>query len=883
MDKNFIKVDDLFRQRLGDGEERERSGAWLNMRELLDKEMPQQKRIGAFYWRRLFSAVAALSLIGTVCVSSYELSAAFRNRAVSAVIPEVPVSVNGEPARTLSMTQDDHSVAKDVRGVSRISATREPSDSRQTANVNVVSADNGSQVSAPATATNENTIKHLNNSNSNNSNTTNNSEGTAATQPITIDANVHGAEKTTNNKVKSGNKINAAKPAKKTESNTGGSSAIASHSAENVNVAPAKQVSEGNVEPNNNTNALSAGTDHAIAMSDRTATRDGANKGSGHVLPVNNTSKAASKSHKQSENRDQKMPGDAARNAVASRGQNEHVGAKSNTQTDPGSATGSNVAASNAVANGERVAAKGSKSSNANLPGTGHKPANMALNSSVANKAGNKSASDAHVAANSDKLHKSASDNINKLAAADVAAIEKAGATQNKMATLDIPSAVAEVANDGGAANKKVSEETPSLASQNQKESATPTGQSIHDQPSSGKKVITKLVVHERTFKVADNEYELRSDTISKERIVMDMNEKNEPAVAKPSVSEEVPATVSSKKTRKRLFGQKNAGVTASTPGMAGASTPTQHKSGTPAVGNNGASSSVMMASAASSASAAGASGSSEFAPAASASAKSSSASEIMPAAATEEGKAKATESKHKGMSMVKKLALAFNDVKNNASKTTFAPGLTAGVNSYFFGPSTLKGFQLGLTGDIIFNDSWNVMTELKYFHRVNNNTSIQDNYYSYTPVGAQYLKQLQMNSYSFSALHSVEMPVAIRYHMGNFNFYAGGNFLYAFSINTGATAMPSYSTAAEYVNTPGTDDKGVLSEADFKSRFGLGYLFGFSYNLSQNFSLDLRNVQTVWDNAASTGAKSISTQLYRTPSIQLSVMYRIGGNRSKD
>lgn len=226
---------------------------------------------------------------------------------------------------------------------------------------------------------------------------------------------------------------------------------------------------------------------------------------------------------------------------------------------------------------------------------------------------------------------------------------------------------------------------------------------------------------------------------------------------------------------------------------------------------------------------------------------------------------------------------MAFNDVKNNASKTTFEPGLTAGVNSYFFGPSTLKGFQFGLTGDIIFNDSWNVMTELKYFHRVNNNTSVQDNYYSYTQVGTQYLKQLQLNSYSFSALHSLEMPVAVRYHMGNFNFYAGGNLLYAFSINTGATSIPDYNATPEYVNTPGTDDKGVLSETDFKSRFGLGYLFGFSYNLSQNFSLDLRNVQTVWDNAATTGAKNISSQLYKTPSIQLSVMYRLGGNRSKD
>lgn len=887
MDKNFIKVDDLFRQRLGDGEERERSGAWLNMRELLDKEMPQQKRIGAFYWRRLFSAVAALSLIGTVCVSSYELSAAFRNRAVSDVIPEVPVSVNGEPARTLSMAKGDREGAKDVRGVRRIEATREGDNSMRTGDENATPSNNGNKVSAPATAANESTIRSLNNNNNNNnSNNPNvvsaNNETIAATQPITIDANVHSGDVINNKKAKAANKAEAAKQINRAAGSAGGANAIASNTVDNGSGTATRHSSEKRVRTGDNTSAQPEKDEQTLATGNAVSSARGAHHNTGDAASLANNGNETSLHHNRlAEGEEAKKHGTSAHNAVASKAHRTHTDARNNAKSERNPATAGNAVPAATAAHGDRVASKGGRPSRANLPGATHKTSDMALNSATTSATGNKSTKDAHVASNSDELHKLASENINKLAAADIATMGKTGVSQPKGTTLDIPSAVAEDANDGGTAHKKAADANPSLAKGNQKETGAPTEQSIHDQPSAGKKVITKLVVHERTFKVADNEYELRSDTISKERIVMDMNEKNEPAVAKPAATEEAPAAVSNKRVRKRLFGHKNAGVTASTPGMAGTSAPAQHKSGTPAMGSNSGASSALVASAG--ASAAGNANESELAPAASASAKSSSSSEIVPAAAAEAAKAKATESKHKGLSMVKKLALAFNDVKNNASRTTFAPGLTAGVNSYFFGPSSLKGFQLGLTGDIIFNDSWNVMTELKYFHRVNNNTSIQDNYYSYTPVGTQYLKQLQLNSYSFSALHSLEMPVAVRYHMGNFNFYAGGNFLYAFSINTGATAMPSYATAAEYVNAPGTDDKGALSEADFKSRFGLGYLFGFSYNLSHNFSLDLRNVQTVWDNAATTGAKSISTQLYKTPSIQLSVMYRLGGNRSKD
>jgi hypothetical protein len=193
-----------------------------------------------------------------------------------------------------------------------------------------------------------------------------------------------------------------------------------------------------------------------------------------------------------------------------------------------------------------------------------------------------------------------------------------------------------------------------------------------------------------------------------------------------------------------------------------------------------------------------------------------------------------------------------------------------------------MRGFQFGMTGNLEFNESWNMMAELKYFHRVNNNT-IDDNYYSYTQVGNQFRRSMVQNTYDFAAMHTIEMPVTIRYAKGNFNFYTGGNFLYSFSINTAPATYADPNAVTTFVNAPGADNAPKYNQNDFHSRFGLGYIFGFSYQVAPNTTFDIRNVQTVWDNAATTGAKSISAQLYKTPSVQLSIMYRLGGNRNKE
>ena len=92
MDKNFVSVDDLVRQRLEGGEERERSGAWLQMRDLLDKEMPQAKPTN---WRRMFGGLAAVLLITSISLGGYELTAN-RGLAGNSDAPNTPASAVGE-------------------------------------------------------------------------------------------------------------------------------------------------------------------------------------------------------------------------------------------------------------------------------------------------------------------------------------------------------------------------------------------------------------------------------------------------------------------------------------------------------------------------------------------------------------------------------------------------------------------------------------------------------------------------------------------------------------------------------------------------------------------------------------------------------------------
>ena len=72
MDKNLVNIDNLFRQKLGGAEEKERDGAWASMRDLLDKEMPKDKATG-FGFNRMALYSGLVLLFATIGIGAWEM------------------------------------------------------------------------------------------------------------------------------------------------------------------------------------------------------------------------------------------------------------------------------------------------------------------------------------------------------------------------------------------------------------------------------------------------------------------------------------------------------------------------------------------------------------------------------------------------------------------------------------------------------------------------------------------------------------------------------------------------------------------------------------------------------------------------------------------
>lgn len=208
------------------------------------------------------------------------------------------------------------------------------------------------------------------------------------------------------------------------------------------------------------------------------------------------------------------------------------------------------------------------------------------------------------------------------------------------------------------------------------------------------------------------------------------------------------------------------------------------------------------------------------------------------------------------------------NDVKFNISQIKFYPGISVGFNNYILKTTAFNGFHFGFAG-LFTLDNWALMTELKYFNRINSDYTINDSYVESAGAG---LQQKVDHFFKLSSIQSIEMPLAMRYTVNRLNIFAGFNTTYVFGVN------PEEVT---HTNQPEPIQQGPFNAApsieidDFNNRFGIGGLMGVSYDLLPSMQLDLRATRNVWDNKNSRGGLIVARELFRVPSFQVSFTYR--------
>lgn len=227
------------------------------------------------------------------------------------------------------------------------------------------------------------------------------------------------------------------------------------------------------------------------------------------------------------------------------------------------------------------------------------------------------------------------------------------------------------------------------------------------------------------------------------------------------------------------------------------------------------------------------------------------------------------------------------DNVKYDIGHAQFYMGVAGGANYSVSNNNSFTGFQFGATGELVFNKHLSLMGELKYFNRSGARKMVDDSYVKEmarpdsSSASVNYFTVFTDSShryFNFSTLHSFEMPVTLRYAIRKFYLMTGINLAYYLGVNVEEIGtkytLPSKSISIN-AGQPILRDTRELDINDFGSRFAMGYVFGAGYQVSPSVQVDLRIVNTFWDNAGSSGAKHLSKDFYKIPSIQLTIGYQ--------
>ncbi len=863
MDNNLVSVDDLVRQRLSGAEEREPSGAWLRMRELLD-EKEDRKPVG-FMWRRMFGGLAIIAMLGTLSLGGYEITSHYRSLGT------------GNGTELALNTTASNSSSLPANAINNKDYNKLPNSDLNNSNNKKITTTDGKNENNP-------TSNPLNKKNTNGAG---NNKTMFTTSGKNKDNNNGNELQISNHPVVAASISGATMPKKADEKSKTGAS-----TANNVDLKHKSSV-HNPVEKINNHNEVVATSGNNKLRNNKTrkghsiSTSDNNNNNNDEVAisgndRINNSTTGKEKLTTSNNNNSDgaATPGDESTSKNST--QKEKLTASTNNNSDEATAPDNDELNNKTTKREKFIASSKTDHPNSNSlknKTADHKPAS-AKNSGI-NKSGNST-----VATAGTKKQKGAGKVIGKTNQTSLAVknVKQPGKkvdtrvsgkdtkTEDADDAISVNSlAIGSSHPTDDALKKKLPVKNPIIAEANKTNSAgkklaakgsstygngtKPSNEDKDNKPiakkmpfaSSGnniaaipggnagsnttpvnkdtlrtrmaKKIIQKLTIQERITKTGPNTYVTHQDTISYETI-------NEEFADNDDIKVFGPPTVK------------------------------QFMSAGKLAANNGS-------------------------------------KLIIPGASSEWSDEEATEkaagklARHEksvakgGAGLSQSLENAVNDIKYSISGARFAAGLKGGINSTFFGPNNFKGFQMGVTGNFIFSENVNILAELEYFQRINSGYILNDDYYTYTQIGPNMWSRQQIqNPFSFSTLHSFELPLIVRYTKKNFSIFAGGNLVYTLAINESqGIATPGATTQVAAV---GNDTKPTIKESDFNGRFGLGYVFGAAIQLSPVISLDIRDVQTLWDNAGSTGSQAVSTQLFRSPSFQLSMGYRFGGKKAK-
>jgi len=216
-----------------------------------------------------------------------------------------------------------------------------------------------------------------------------------------------------------------------------------------------------------------------------------------------------------------------------------------------------------------------------------------------------------------------------------------------------------------------------------------------------------------------------------------------------------------------------------------------------------------------------------------------------------------------------------------------FYAAVLVGGNASFGNPGAF-GMQVGIAGLYSLSERLTLAAELKYVNHYFSNYSIEDRSVTFENVSSQqvgtgWLFSGQQNTttsaYKINGFGALEMPVTLSYNLGRLSIFAGLNMAYAFPIkwskeNTFNTTNVQ-ETQSQNQNPFREAFFKVDEQKDFNSRFGLGYLWGMSYDVSRKISLDARISQIVWDNGS--GNTDAINRMFRIPTMQVSIGYFFG------